>query len=514
MRIPFFGPKPPPTISEQLVAKLDHLKEERARKILETVDMLAGYVDPNERNLGPDGELWLPLGGRTEGRSTTDRSNFTSERELTAARDDCRLLASTNEFAINLHENMESYILGSEQKNTIVAKDGEDVGEDKIKQVQTALDEWTYSTKWSEHRSESLRRYDRDGEFFRRFFQNDAGDVEVRFVEPNHVTQPDKAEAKDDLFGVRTANGDTQTHVGYWINGALVDVAEVQHVRANVDANVRRGMPTTWPIRKQLRQAVAIHDNIAATTQIQTSIALIVRTIGATATGLSNQRALAADVTRTNPTTGKTEYLEKGGKGRVVRANANTEYDFPAAGLNVTEYSAGVDAILRGAAARVCFPEFMFTSNASNANYASTMVAEGPAVRFFQRRQHKQKCADLVVLWRVLENLAERGIIPADVLDKIEIQIEAPSVQVRDTYQEAQTHEIYDRMGVMSKQTIATRAGLDWSQEEKNIEEYEKKHPAPEPILSPFGGGAGLTKYQSEDVKARRAAWRGYPLGE
>ena len=46
-----------------------------------------------------------------------------------------------------------------------------------------------------------------------------------------------------------------------------------------------------------------------------------------------------------------------------------------------------LQAELRAIAARLVMPEFMFTSDASNANYASTMVAEGPAVRMFERLQ-------------------------------------------------------------------------------------------------------------------------------
>ena len=38
-----------------------------------------------------------------------------------------------------------------------------------------------------------------------------------------------------------------------------------------------------------------------------------------------------------------------------------------------------LQAELRAIAARLVMPEFMLTSDASNANYASTMVAEGPA---------------------------------------------------------------------------------------------------------------------------------------
>ena len=40
-----------------------------------------------------------------------------------------------------------------------------------------------------------------------------------------------------------------------------------------------------------------------------------------------------------------------------------------------------LQAELRAIASRLVMPEFMLTSDASNANYASTMVAEGPAVQ-------------------------------------------------------------------------------------------------------------------------------------
>ena len=54
------------------------------------------------------------------------------------------------------------------------------------------------------------------------------------------------------------------------------------------------------------------------------------------------------------------------------------EYDFPARGLDASSFVAVLQAELRAIAARLVMPEFMFTSDASNANYASTMVAEGP----------------------------------------------------------------------------------------------------------------------------------------
>ncbi len=78
---------------------------------------------------------------------------------------------------------------------------------------------------------------------------------------------------------------DVVTVRGYWVDGDEVPAEEIQHLKANTDSNVRRGIPTTWPVHRFLKDAVLVLENIAATSQIQTSIGLIIRTEGATATG-------------------------------------------------------------------------------------------------------------------------------------------------------------------------------------------------------------------------------------
>ena len=64
---------------------------------------------------------------------------------------------------------------------------------------------------------------------------------------------------------------------------------------------------------------------------------------------------------------------------------AGTDYEFPAAGIDAGRYVAVLQAELRAVASRLVMPEFMLSSDASNANYSSTMVAEGPAVKMFDR---------------------------------------------------------------------------------------------------------------------------------
>ena len=63
--------------------------------------------------------------------------------------------------------------------------------------------------------------------------------------------------------------------LGYWIDGQLVDAAEIQHRKANVDANVKRGLPLFFPVRKNLRRAEKLLRNMSVVAEIQSAIAVI-----------------------------------------------------------------------------------------------------------------------------------------------------------------------------------------------------------------------------------------------
>jgi hypothetical protein len=119
-------------------------------------------------------------------------------------------------------------------------------------------------------------------------------------------------------------------------------------------------------------------------------------------------------------------------------------------------------------------PEFMFTSDASNSNYASTLVAEGPAVKMFERLQASLRNDDCAVMWRVIRNAAEAGRLPTDVCRRVELQINLPSLHVRDQLKEAQIDQIAYEHGVLSPQTWSKRLGLDYDQEQKFLAMYKR----------------------------------------
>jgi len=155
--------------------------------------------------------------------------------------------------------------------------------------------------------------------------------------------------------------------------------------------------------------------------------------------------------------------------GTIIDAHAGVEYDFPAAAIDAGQYVTVLQAELRAIASRLVMPEFMLTSDASNANYSSTLVAEGPAVKMFQRLQAEQIADDLELLWRVIERAVSVGRLDAESLVSVEIQVAPPSLVVRDPLEEARVRAIEYEHGLLSPQTWSQLSGLDYDQEQMNL---------------------------------------------
>ncbi len=426
------------------------------RRLFEAFDeMWDGFVDPADAFYDIDGQRWLGLGG--EGVAS-----ITEGQQLADIREQCRALAITNEFAINGHENRISYIVGSGHAYRAVPRRGREPDSQLTSQVQEVLDEFVHTNRWHRRQQEIVRRKDRDGECFLRLFAAPDGTTRVRFAEPEQVaTPPEMAQDPAARCGVQTEPGDVETVLGYWIDGQLVDAAEVQHRKLGVDANVRRGLPLFYPVRKNLRRAEKLLRNMSVVAEIQSAIAIIRKHVSATAAGLQQFVQDQADVNVTSQRTGQTSHFRRYGPGTILDAAGGTEYEFPATGIDAAKFVVVLQAELRAVASRLVMPEFMLTSDASNANYASTMVAEGPAVKMFGRLQHDMIEDDRELFSRVLAHAVEAGRLPEESLHQIDIQAIAPTLEVRDRLRDAKADEILLRAGAMSVQTLAMRHGLE-----------------------------------------------------
>lgn len=485
------------------------------------------YVDPREDDLDPiTGERWRRIG---VGVGSKDNPGLPqSEAELAEAREQCRSLAVVNEFAINGHENRISYIVGSGHSYNVQWKKGKEPekaaeaeADPTIDSIKAAIDRFVQANGWQQRQQEIVRRCDRDGECFLRLFPGPDGITRVRFVEPAQVATPShRMMAKEATFGIETDPEDVETVTGYWVDGKLIDAAEIQHRKVNVDANVKRGLPLFYPVRKNLRRVEKLLRNMSVVAEIQSAIAIIRKHQGATKSGVEQFISGNADVTHTSEYTGKTNYFRKYGPGTILDSSNTMEYEFPAAGIDAGRYVQVLQAELRAIASRLVMPEFMLSSDASNANYSSTMVAEGPAVKMFQRLQFGMIEYDLDIIRKALMVAG----ISEDTLDLVEIVAQPPNIQTRDRLKDAQADFILNKAGALSAETMMERNDLDPDVEKERLAEERAEQimgsagtstpttpnprpnqPEPEPVVIPAA---------ATESRAKRAAallWEGYP---
>ena len=442
---------------ERLMARLHETYDELWDRV---VDPYTPFYD--------DGEHWLPLASPHAGGMATAAA-FTNEAEHAAIRAQCRALAQTNEFAINGHENRISFVVGTGHVYAAVPRKHRRVPQQLATQVQAVLEEFLNENRWSLRQQELLLRKDRDGEAFLRYFPLPDGRLRVRMIEPGQVATPaHRAHEPAASFGIETDPRDVENVLGYWVDGELVAGGEIQHRKANVDRNVKRGLPLFYPVRDNLRRVEKLLRNMSIVAEIQSAIALIRKHRAGTKTTVQQFVRDQADEQKSASPAAPTRTFKRYRPGTILDAHGNVDYDFPVAGLNAANYVRIVQAELRAIAARLVMPEFMLSSDASNAAYASTLVAEGPAMKMFARLQAEQIVEDLEVLWRAVQAAIDAGRLPGDTRSLIEIQASPPRLTPRNEREEVETFRIELEKGILSPQTWSRMRGLDYEQEQAN----------------------------------------------
>ncbi|MGE3804162.1 MAG: phage portal protein, partial [Gemmataceae bacterium] len=348
------------------------------------------------------------------------------------------------------------------------------------------LDDFYDAQQWGEREQECIRRCDRDGEAFLRFFYVGNGQAAVRFIEPEHVRGPaGQAQAS---FGIETETDDVEQPLAYHVverpaqasaATTAVPAEEILHLKVNVDSTAKRGLPTLLPVRRNLDRAEKLLRNMSVLAQVQSTFALIRRHRSQPGPAVDAYRRDQADVRVQTP--GKRpRYLQQYPPGAILDAPESTEYQFPAMGVAAGGLVSILQAELRAIAARLCLPEYMLSADASNANYASTLVAEAPATRNFERLQafFARRFGDgsymgpaSGVMWRVLARAVEHGHLPAEALTELEIQVEGQVPHARERQRESQRARLLHEAGILSRQTWTKLEGLEFEREQRQLQQ-------------------------------------------
>lgn len=473
--------------------QLESLKAVNER-LMESFSLLDNYVDPRDA-FNDDGKTWIPLGSDQAHWDKHYGVPFTTQDDHDRIRAYCRLMANENEFAAGELETRVSYIVGTGHVYSVEPKDEDDILSDADRaNVMEVVDEFLDENKWHRRQQEIQRRLDRDGEVFLRFFQvarqaNASADgvseqprrsIKVRFVEPSQVrTPPNLANDPAATFGIRTDPDDVETIEFYYVDGDPIDAKEIQHRKRNVDCNVKRGLPLLYQSKQSLPQAPKVIRNASVATEIQVAVGMIRKHAAASQSAVQSFVSGQRDAylqQKTPAGTTKTHNFQQFQPGTILDVPGTTEYEFPAAGIDPSKPAGTVQMILRAVGARACMPEFMISGDASNANYSSTLVAEGPAVKMFQREQWTLIEEDMEIFDRVLELAVRQGRLSQQLVDRIKICAEPPDVISRNELEATKRREVLYKNGILSAQTWSLEENLDYEREQANNDEHAEAH--------------------------------------
>lgn len=443
---------------------------------------LEGQFDPLEPYIGPNGELWEPLGSAAGGATGIplheSSAPYVDDPGLTQVRRVCRHFAKENPFAINGYENRISYIVGTGHTYTVVDREKDSSSEQQRRKVQAVIDRWVDVSGWRWRQPENVLRQDRDGEVFLRFFESSDGYLRVRYVEPVAVKTPDRFLNTDShhlSFGIETEPHDHETVLNYFVNGETVPADEIQHRRRGSSDN-KRGVPIFWAVRHNLIRAMKILRNGSTVTEIQTAIGMVRKFLKASGATVQAWQAKQSQDATNQPEEGEAKPLyQKFEPGAILNSSGNIEYEFPGMAIDPSRYVTSLQAELRAIAARLVMTEAMFSAKTDDTSRAAAEVSEGPVRRNFERLQAEEIAADREVLRKVLQHARDHGLLTDDDIEATDIDVQGPTLNVRDPKSESERHAIDIASGKLSIQTACGESGYDYEREQTNIEAHEDR---------------------------------------
>lgn len=454
------------------------------------------FVDPYEFYADSYGHPTVPASYVEERSDGNAGVVFRNERELANVRGLARLVSDTNTHAIGILNNLTNFTVGTGFKYTATSKSK--APPELVRQVQSVIDEFIDDNNWNELERELFVRSRRDGEFFLWFFPQEYGRCQVRTIEPAEITEPadhtlgvtqvlseDQAPRSFSWsFGIMTDADDVETVHGYHYApqsgvgpGEFIPAREILHGKINVDRKVKRGLTDFFPLVNELEGVRRLLRNVREGASIQAAIAWIrEHADGTTKRAVERFREDNTDYTRPSISprrSSRTMHHSHYEPGTILDVPAGTEYKpAPLGSAHGPNFVAISQAILRSVGVRWCLPEYMVSGDASNNNYASSLVAESPFVKNAEASQSFYKRRFYDALWRVIRIAADAGRfgeIPFEqVAQLIEIQVEPPAVAVRNREQDTNIRKVLHEAGILSATTWAAMEDLDYEAEQAN----------------------------------------------
>lgn len=417
-----------------------------------------------------------------------------NEVQLSLLRMPARILCATNSYADGIVRGLTSYVIENGFKYEVQSKGAntkaaqrDDADNPLVKDAQEVIDEFQDREEWSDLEAELFGLSRTDGEYFLRHFHDEDDLTYVREVYPEQVRQRDP-KSTEWFFGIQCKPGDPQSVLKYSVDNLddsgqydIVDADDMVHCKINSLRGIKRGVTDFWGgTYKALVLAERLSNNAGDGAAEREAIAFF-RTHET-----ANLGQVSAFIETQKPNHGQhPQGIVDIPKGLKPEPPPNSGSEGSVAVLG---------ALLQRAAQRWQAPAWLASADASATNYASSLTAESPFVRWVTRCQRYYRGRFLRTMCIVLGNAVIARRLPANTLDLVRVVAEPPRVEVRDTEQEARVDQIYVGMGAKPIQRISREQGWDYEQDMQDIAEHQAAFPPPESLQLPDdegGGGAG-----------------------
>ncbi|MBI1346174.1 phage portal protein [bacterium] len=428
----------------RLKARYQRLVQEQVLELIE---------ERASQTLSEEPGQWSLLGG---GKSTVDAL------ERGEIRQQSRQLVQTNPYARNILRLLEVYVTGPGLRVSAMPVHPDHADVELLRKCDRLWKEFLRHNRRHFTFSETARRTWRDGECFVRLFSQAEWPPSVRYVDPEMIAASTE---HPDSEGLITEPQDIESIVAYLhkdtSTGELLEAIpaeEMLHLKINADSNERRGVSIFASILDSLAYFEKWLDTELQARKLQSSIVLWRKVQG----GPSQVTATAEAAASSNSTDPYGSVRrERYRPGTILTTSHSTDLQFLQPNTNFGDAVPLGRLVLLGIAAGAGVPEFMLSSDASNSNYSSTMVAEGPAVKLFESEQYFF-ARELEPLWEwVLQEAAAFGLLPTDVLDQVTPHWTFPQLVNRDRAKERQVDAQLVKAEILSRAEVARRDNVD-----------------------------------------------------
>lgn len=490
-------------------------------------------VDPYENRNDVDG--WGPFNSsavwRDDRKDGRYRPFYQNEQDLLSIWGLARWLSGSDEIGQSPLEALTNYTMGNgfvyqvNPKKTARpapaipgAAKPVDPAQGLADECQAVIDEFIERSQWEGQKERELfQRAVVDGEFGAWVRACGGGKASLRITDPECITQPTDPRQLEDYyglpcyswsFGVATDHGDTSMPHGYFLmwHGDSNDwdyapSSEFVHAKFNVPTSAKRGLSDYYPVTGTIRKVGRLLDNMLHGMGDQAAIAFIVQHAQGVTPGQAQSmvaNAATSRGTKAIPGGSRLRYNRRYDPGTRLDISAGLEYlPPPIAQSGVADAVVGiVQAGLRRLGSRWQLPEFITSSDASNGNYASILVAGSPFVVATENRQASIRRPFSRIFWRVLEIACASGRFAAhqvyrieELRKAVELVITPPAVAVGESKRDtAETDKILVDMGAKSIQTVAEESGLDYQAEQERGAKAAVVSPAFDAAPSPLPG--------------------------